>query len=141
MPKAASKKSKTSAKSKKAKPKSDVTPFALQVAFLTPDNKRRVEFGMLRASGENNKQFFAIVFILSDVVSGKFQERVKVDVKVGDFLSDKTDAMIKKGLTLDQHAFLRGPITTQAELLPKGATEDEDLIEMHQQLVAMTPES
>ncbi len=124
-----------------AAPATRGTPFALQFGFLTPDNKRKVEFGMLKAFGDNNKPFFVIVFVLSDLVDGAFQERVKVDVRVGEFLNDKAKVMISQGLTLTQQEFLRGPVTTHAKKLPQGTKEDEKLSKLNNKVVELTPAS
>ena len=128
---------KAAAKAKKSS--SANTPFALQIGFLTPDNKRRVEFGMLKAFTDDNKPLFVIVFIMSDLQpSGEFQERVKVEVKVGDFLNAKAKTMIDQGLSLTQHQFLRGPITTRAKQVPAGTKTDAKLSELNNKLVDMT---
>ena len=79
-----------------------------------------------------------IVFALSDLGDGGFQERVKVDVRVGDFLNEKAQAMIDQGLTLTQQEFLRGPITTRAKALPKDTKKDAKLSDLHNKLVDMT---
>jgi hypothetical protein len=126
------------AASSTAAPAAGGTPFALQFGFLTPDNRRKVEFGMLKAFSDDNKPFFVIVFVLSDLVDGEFQERVKVDVRVGDFLNEKAQAMIDQGLTLTQQEFLRGPITTRAKALPKDTKKDPKLSDLNNKLVDMT---
>jgi hypothetical protein len=67
---------------------------------------------------------YVIVFVLRTNESGEFQDRVKLEVTLGDTDSADAQAMVDRGLTMTQIEFLQGPITNRAQNLPAGTTTD-----------------
>lgn len=101
--------------------------FAINLAVLAPSNKRQFSFGMMRGCIDDNTPFFAMIFILRDLINGEFQDRVRVNVKIGPAFSAEAEALMKRGLSAEQLSFLQGPITTRATKLPKtGDKEVQD---------------
>lgn len=103
-----------------------------------PDNQRQISFGLTRGCIDDNTPFYIINFVLRDRVEGGFQDRVKLEITVGDTLNSKAQALIEQGLTQTQLEFLQGPITTTAKSLPPGTTSNEQLSALNKQLVDMT---
>ena len=101
--------------------------FSVNLAVLAPSNKRQVSFGITRGC-IGDKPFYLIIFVLRDKVEGGFQDRVKLDIRVGDTL-------MTQGLNMAQLEFLSGPITDRAKALKKGTTEDAKLADLNQQLL------
>ena len=110
-------------------------PFSVNLAVLAPSNKRQVSFGITRGCIDDNTPFYLIIFVLRDKVEGGFQDRVKLDIRVGDTLNAKAEALMTQGLNMAQLEFLSGPITDRAKALKKGTTEDAKLAELNQQLL------
>ncbi|HEU4477668.1 MAG TPA: hypothetical protein VFR80_04065 [Pyrinomonadaceae bacterium] len=110
-------------------------PFSVNLAVLAPSNKRQVSFGITRGCIDDNTPFYLIIFVLRDKVDGGFQDRVKLDIRVGDTLNSKAEALMTQGLNMSQLEFLSGPITDRAKALKKGTTEDAKLAALNQQLL------
>lgn len=108
--------------------------FSVNLAVLAPSNKRQVSFGITRGC-IGDKPFYLIIFVLRDKVEGGFQDRVKLDIRVGDTLNPKAEALMTQGLNMAQLEFLSGPITDRAKALKKGTTEDAKLADLNQQLL------
>lgn len=101
--------------------------FSVNLAVLAPSNKRQFSFGMMRGCIDDNTPFYAMIFILRDLIEGEFQDRVKVKVTIGPALNDKAEAMMTLGLNAEQMSFLQGPITNRAtKLPPSGGKEVTD---------------
>jgi len=101
--------------------------FSVNLAVLAPSNKRQFSFGMMQGCIDDNTKFFAMIFVLRDLINGEFQDRVKVRVTLGPALNPQAEALMKLGLTADQMSFLQGPITNRALKLPAtGSTEVTD---------------
>ena len=100
--------------------------LSVTLAVLAPDNKRQISFSIQRGC-ENNQAFYILHFVLRDKVGEEFQDRVKLQVTVGDTDSPKAQALMDRGLTMTQIEFLQGPVTTRANKLPSGTTEDKRL--------------
>lgn len=101
--------------------------FSVNLAVLAPSNKRQFSFGMMRGCIDDNTPFYAMVFVLRDLIDDEFQDRVKVKVTIGPTLNDKAEALMKRGLNSEQLSFLQGPITNRAtKLPPSGGKEVED---------------
>ena len=109
-------------------------PFSVNLAVLAPSNKRQVSFGITRGC-IGDEPFYLIIFVLRDKVEGGFQDRVKLDIRVGDTLNPKAEALMTQGMNMAQLEFLSGPITDRAKALKKGTTEDAKLEEMGQKLL------
>jgi len=67
---------------------------------------------------------YLIVFVLRTNETGGFQDRVKLEVTLGDTDNADAQAMVDRGLTMTQLEFLQGPITSRARALPAGTTSD-----------------
>jgi len=101
--------------------------FSINLAVLAPSNKRQISFGIMRGCIDDNTPFYAMIFILRDLVEGNFQDRVKVKITIGPALNDKAEALMNRGLNAAQLDFLQGPLTSRAKKLPvTGNKEVED---------------
>ena len=101
--------------------------FSINLAVLAPSNKRQFSFGMMRGCIDDNTPFYAMIFVLRDLINGDFQDRVRVKVTIGPTFNDKAEALMKRGLNSAQLDFLQGPITSRASKLdPSGGKEIED---------------
>src|SRR2546428_11616848 len=98
--------------------------FSITLAVLAPDNKRQVSFGMTKGCLNDSTPFYVINFVLRDRVNGGFQDRVKLNITVGDTLNPKAQALMDQGMTAVQLEFLQGPITNRAKKLDPGTTND-----------------
>jgi hypothetical protein len=67
---------------------------------------------------------YIIIFVLRTNESGGFQDRVKLQVTLGDTDNADAQGMVDRGLTMTQIEFLQGPITARAQRLPSGTTSD-----------------
>jgi hypothetical protein len=110
-------------------------PFSVNLAVLAPDNKRQISFGITKGCIDDNTPFYLINFVLRDKVDGGFQDRVKLDVRIGDTNNPKAQALVEQGLTMSQIEFLQGPITTRAKKLPTGTTDDAKLKDLTQKML------
>jgi len=99
-------------------------PFSITLAVLAPDNKRQISFGITKGCISDDKAFFVLNFVLRDLVSGEFQDRVRLHVEVGDTDSDKAQRIIERGLTMTQLNWLQGPVTSKTKSLPPGTTSN-----------------
>lgn len=99
------------------------TPFSINLAILSPDNNTQVSFGVSRHCPPTGP-LYIIIFILRTNETGGFQDRVKLEVTVGDTDNADAQAMVDRGLTMTQLSFLQGPITSRAQALPEGTTQD-----------------
>jgi hypothetical protein len=98
--------------------------FSVNLAVLAPSNKRQFSFGMMRGCIDDNTPFFAMVFVLRDLINGDFQDRVRVKVTIGPTFNAQAEAMMKLGLTAEQMSFLQGPITNRAMKLPASGSQE-----------------
>lgn len=99
-------------------------PFSITLAVLAPDNKRQISFGVTKGCISDDEAFYVLNFVLRDLVSGEFQDRVRLHVEIGDTDSDKAQRMIDRGLTMTQLSWLQGPVTSKTKTLPPGTTSD-----------------
>src|SRR3982751_6975794 len=99
-------------------------PFSVTLAVLAPDNKRQISFGITKGCISDDKAFFVLNFVLRDLVSGEFQDRVRLHVEVGDTDSDKAQRIIERGLTMTQLSWLQGPVTSKTKALAPGTTSN-----------------
>jgi hypothetical protein len=101
--------------------------FSVNLAVLAPSNNRQFSFGMMRGCIDDNTPFYAMVFVLRDLIDDEFQDRVKVKVTIGPTFNDKAEGLMTRGLNSEQLSFLQGPITNRATKLPaSGDKEVED---------------
>lgn len=114
-------------------------PFSINLAVLAPDNKRQVSFGLTKGCIDDKTPFYVINFVLRDRVEGGFQDRVKLNITVGDTLNPKAQALMEQGMTATQLEFLQGPITTRAKKLEAGTKDDTKLNQLNNKLVDLTP--
>jgi hypothetical protein len=99
------------------------TPFSVNLAVLSPDDQTQVSFGISRHCPPSGS-LYIIIFVLRTNESGTFQDRVKLEVTLGDTDNADAQAMVDRGLTMTQIEFLQGPITARAQSLPGGTTSD-----------------
>jgi hypothetical protein len=92
--------------------------FSINLAVLAPSNKRQISFGMMRGCVDDNTPFYAMIFILRDLIQNEFQDRVKVKITIGPTLNDKAEGLMNRGLNAAQLDFLQGPLTSRAKKLP-----------------------
>jgi hypothetical protein len=102
---------------------SPCTPFSVNLAVLSPDDQTQVSFGISRHCPPSGP-LYIIIFVLRTNETGGFQDRVKLEVTLGDTDNDDAQAMVDRGLTMTQIQFLQGPITNRAQSLPNGTTSD-----------------
>jgi hypothetical protein len=99
------------------------TEFTVSLALLMPDNKRQISLVVDRGCKDDATPVYVIIFVLRDLVSGGFQDRVRLEVTLGD--TAKAQAMMDaRTLKASQLDFLQGPITNAAKKLPAGTTSD-----------------
>src|SRR5437762_2791549 len=98
-------------------------PFSVNLAVLSPDDQTQVSFGISRHCPPSGPMYI-IIFVLRTNESGEFQDRVKLEVTLGDTDNADAQAMVDRGLTMTQIEFLQGPITNRAQNLPAGTTTD-----------------
>lgn len=110
-------------------------PFSINLAVLAPDNKRQVSFGITKGCNDDDTPFYMINLVLRDRTEDGFQDRVKLDVRVGDTNSPKAQALLEQGLTMSQIEFLQGPITARAKALPAGTTSDQKLGQLTEKIL------
>jgi len=96
-------------------------PFTVALALLMPDNKRQISLVVDRGC-VNDSPVYLIIFVLRDLVDGDFQDRVKLQVTLGDV--DKAQGLMDSGLKASQLDFLTGPVTNKAKKLAAGTTKD-----------------
>ena len=94
-------------------------PFSITLAVLATDNKRQFSFSINKGC-ENDKPIYVLVFILRDreAVTDPFQDRVSLQVTVGETDSPKAERLIARGLNNAQLAYLKGPLTNVVSALP-----------------------
>jgi hypothetical protein len=109
--------------------------FSVNLAVLAPSNKRQVSFGITRGCIDDNTPFYLIIFVLRDKVDGGFQDRVKLDIRIGDTFNPKAEALMTQGLTMAQLEFLSGPMTDRAKKLPPNTTDDPKLKDLAHQML------
>src|SRR5205809_164414 len=102
------------------------TPFSVTLAVLATDNKRQVSFSINKGCLDNDKPFYVLIFILRDraQTTDEFQDRVKLQVTVGDSQNDKAQRLIDNGLLSTQLNYLKGPLTNVTKDLPQGTSSD-----------------
>jgi hypothetical protein len=98
-------------------------PFSVNLAVLSPDDQTQVSFGISRHCPPSGA-LYIIIFVLRTNETGGFQDRVKLEVTLGDTDNADAQAMVDRGLTMTQIEFLQGPITARAQKLPAGTTSD-----------------
>lgn len=96
-------------------------PFTVALALLMPDNKRQISLVVDRGCVDD-APVYLLIFVLRDLINGEFQDRVKLQVTIGDV--DKAQGLMDSGLKQSQLDFLTGPITNKAKKLPPGTTSD-----------------
>jgi len=97
--------------------------FSINLAVLAPTNRRQISFGMMRGCIDDATPFYAMVFILRDLIEDEFQDRVKVKITIGPTLNDKAEGLMSRGLNSAQLDFLQGPLTNRAKKLPATGTK------------------
>lgn len=115
--------------------------FSINLAVLAPSNKRQFSFGMMRGCIDDNTPFYAMIFVLRDIVDAnthEFQDRVRVKVTIGPAFSEQAEALMKRGLNAEQLDFLQGPVTSRINKLPASGgkeVEDKKMNQLGQQLL------
>ena len=133
-PAKAPKTTKTTATKSKVTTPEPCTPFAIDVAVLTPDDKTRIVFGLSRQC--EPKVLWTIHFVLQEIDGANVIERVNVDVVVGDDKIVKAEALAtaQQGkpasdpqLESAKLDLLQTRIADRAAELPAGTTADPEL--------------
>ena len=96
--------------------------LTVTLALLMPDNKRQISLVVDRGCVDDNTPVYLIIFVLRDLVDGVFQDRVKLQVTIGDV--SKAQGLMDSGLKASQLDFLTGPVTNKTKKLPTGTTSD-----------------
>jgi len=96
--------------------------LTVSLALLMPDNKRQISLVVDRGCVNDTTPVYLIIFVLRDLVDGEFQDRVKLQVTIGDV--SKAQGLMDRGLKASQLDFLTGPITNKAKKLPPGTTSN-----------------
>lgn len=99
------------------------SPFSINLAVLSPDDSTQVSFGISKHCPATGP-LYIIIFVLRTNETGGFQDRVKLEVTLGDTDNADAQAMVDRGLTMTQIEFLQGPITARTKALPPGTTSD-----------------
>lgn len=119
---------KTTASSPK---KGGCTPFSVQVAVLTPDDKHQINFGLTKGCNSDNTEFWTIDFLLKEQKNGQMLTRVEVHVVVGKAQQANAASLAQsKNLTPEKVDLLNGPVADRALALPPGTTSDKKLNNM-----------
>jgi|GEM_PF-1940332 len=103
-------------------------PFSITLAVLATDNKRQFSFSINKGCIED-KPVYVLIFIFRDrnEVTDIFQDRVSLQVTVGDTDSTKAERLMARGLTNAQLSYLKGPLTNVvANLEPTGGAPSTD---------------
>ena len=104
-------------------------PFSITLAVLATDNKRQFSFSINKGC-EDEKPIYVLIFIFRDRdhVTDPFQDRVSLQVTVGDADSAKAEKLIARGLNNAQLTYLKGPLTNVvAALPPTGGAPSSDI--------------
>jgi|SRR4030095_6276790 hypothetical protein len=112
--------------------------FSINLAVLAPSNKRQFSFAMMRGCIDDNTPFYAMIFVLRDLINDEFQDRVRVKVTLGPTFNEKAEALMKRGLTAAQLEFLQGPITSRAARIPASKSkevQDKKMDQLGQELL------
>lgn len=103
-------------------------PFSITLAVLATDNKRQFSFSINKGCIEE-KPVYVLVFIFRDrdAVTDPFQDRVSLQVTLGDTDNAKAEKLIARGMNNAQLAYLKGPLTNIVQDLPPtgGAPSDD----------------
>lgn len=103
-------------------------PFSITLAVLATDNNRQFSFSINKGCIDE-KPVYVLVFIFRDrnSVTEVFQDRVSLQVTVGDTDSTKAEKLMARGLTNAQLTYLKGPLTNiVANLEPTGGAPSTD---------------
>ena len=113
---------------------SPCTPFAIDVAVLTPDDRTKIIFGLSRQC--EPVLVWRIHFVLQEIDGAVVTERVKVDVVVGDDKIPRAEAVAaaQQGIPATDPQLeaakldlLQTRVTDRASELAPGSTTDEEL--------------
>jgi hypothetical protein len=111
--------------------KTTCTPFSVQIAVLTPDDKHEIHFGISKGCNPDDSAFWTIDFLLKEDKAGTMKTRVEVHVVVGKNQQDKAQSLADaKELTPQKLALLEGRVADRAQELPSGTTQDPQLSKM-----------
>gem|GEM_PF-1876050 len=118
-------KSTVKATAKKAK---GCTPISVQVAFLTPDDKTEIHFGLTKGCNPDDSVFWLIDFILKELKGGEMKTRIEVHVKVGKEQEQDAETLSKvKKLNPENTDLLKTKVTKRAKQLTPGTESDPKL--------------
>lgn len=102
------------------------TPISVDLEVITPDQKRKITFGLERDCNNDGTAEWVIHFELDEASTpGNFQEVVKLDIDINDENHDKAEATAKNGLDANQtaQAFVAGD-TAKAFKLGQATKDD-----------------
>jgi hypothetical protein len=114
--------------------------FSVEVAVLTPDDKKEIHFGLTRGCNTDGSDFWTIDFIYKDDRGSGMKKRVEVHVTVGENKKPKAAALAEAAkaeepLPDSKVNLLLGRIKDRALQLPKNTTKDPDLERLLMRLI------
>lgn len=102
------------------------TPISVDLEVITPDQKRKITFGLERDCNNDGTAAWVIHFELDEATTpGQFQEVIKLDIDINEQNHDKAEATAKNGLDANQtsQAFVAGD-TAKAFKLGQATLDD-----------------
>lgn len=117
------------------------TPFSLTLAVLATDNMRQFSFSINKGCISEDKPFYVLNFIFRDrsVVTDNFQDRVRLEVTLGETDNPKAEKLMTRGLTNAQLTYLKGPLTKVVSNLPPGTSNDANAKKAGAEIVNTKP--
>ena len=114
--------------------------FSVEVAILTPDDKKEINFGLTKGCNPDGTDFWTIDFIYKDDRGSGMKKRVEVHVTVGENKKPKAEAMAAAAkddqpLPDNKKNLLMGKIIARSQQLPTGTTKDPELEKLLQKLL------
>jgi hypothetical protein len=111
------------------------------LAVLAPNDKTQISFAVSKSCPASGP-LLVLEFVLRtlDDASQQFQDRVKLEVTVGNTDNPEAEAMANRGLSTTQLGFLQGPITSRATALAQtgqGTVQSDKKLE---KMIAVVPQ-
>lgn len=106
--------------------------FSVEVAILTPDDKKEINFGLTKGCNPDGTDFWTIDFIYKDDRGSGMKKRVEVHVTVGENKKPKAAALAEAAkaeepLPDTKTNLLLGKIKARSLELPTGTKKDPEL--------------
>lgn len=106
--------------------------FSVEVAVLTPDDKKEIHFGLTKGCNPDGSDFWTIDFLYKEDRGTGMKKRVEVHVTVGENKKPKAEALASAAqnnqpLPDTQTNLLLGKIKARSAQLPPGTVKDPEL--------------